>query len=273
MKRIINMIVGSSCISALLLFSGCKGEQKDNPQQHKESLVTEAKIHIVSRLKAETLIKSESDFSAINTYLKIGLDGGKKASVLILDRSDRSGVAKGAVLALNTYKFSAFSLYKQTGKTAFEGSLVYFNVPIPAFKASKIGTSYFSYSNAQVAGDIIKKDASGNITSKKTVQIPVLVGICRFDNEDQIKAFFEDKILIGNLKEALIVGTVSKDKIASLQTAVETNNAFVIKSAAQGADYELFFMAAKKKWSLSKVLKTDLSAAGISTYELNFSWN
>lgn len=62
MKRIINMIVGSSCISALLLFSGCKGEQKDNPQQHEESLVTEAKIHIVSRLKAETLIKSESAF-------------------------------------------------------------------------------------------------------------------------------------------------------------------------------------------------------------------
>lgn len=266
----------AAAATALLLAAGCSDKSGGNDTPSVPSIKTSAGIHFVGRLSDATLFSSESDASAVEEYVNTVM-GGDDATLMILDRTDMSGVARTAEIALNTHTWTSFVPLGQTGADAFDVSTVVFSAPSRLVSSYEIVQgSFASGITSEVSGTVTNYDSEGNVTRTNKVMVDVSLLACRFDDEAQIKAFCDPSGTLASIKaadrEAVIVATVDNGLLESLKSSVPSaDSSYFVAEASEGTGYTLVVIAASRYWAFNGCSQTGISG-GISDYVVDIAW-
>lgn len=235
-----------------------------------------AKIQFVSRLTDGKLATSDADYTAINNYMVNTLQGKTGSWLTVLDRVDGNSLDKTLQTSLNTQRWTAFAMNRIADKTAYEGSMLYFNNPSTLSKGTASGAGCFVTGIAPtMKGVRVERDAEGNIKSSKDVSFPVHFRTVRFENADQIGAFASDGGVLAGLyydnMNFLMVGTVKNDLFGALQTAAQGAGGYFVERVAQGSAYTIFMLADTRFWGFTGMTSESLGN-GIEVYTVNVMW-
>lgn len=234
-----------------------------------------AKIQFVSRLTDANLAANDADYTAIDNYMVNTLQGTKNSWLTVLDRVDGNSLDKTLQTSLDTKRWTAFAMNRIVNKTAFEGSMLFFNAPSTLSKGTASGAGCFVTGIAPtMMGVCVERDADGNIKSSKDVSFPVHFRTARFENGDQIAAFANGGVLNGlyyDNMNFLMVGTVRNELLATLQGAVQGAGGYFVEKAAQGSAYTIFVLADTRFWGFTGMTSESLGN-GIEAYTINVMW-
>lgn len=266
----------AAAATALLLAAGCSDKSGGNDTPSVPSIKTSAGIHFVGRLSDATLFSSESDASAVEEYVNTVM-GGDDATLMILDRTDMSGVAKMAGIALDTHTWTSFVPLGQTGSDAFDVSTVVFKAPTRLVASYEIVSGAFASGlTSGVTGTVTNYDSEGNVTRTNEVTVDVPLLYCRFDTDAHIKAFCDPSGTLASIKaadrKAVIVATVGNGLLESLKSSVTAaDSSYFVAEAYEGDGYALVMIAASRYWAFNGCSQNGISG-GISDYVVDIAW-
>lgn len=266
----------AAAATALLLAAGCSDKSGGNDAPSVPSIKTSAGIHFVSRLSDATLFSSESDASAVEEYVNTVM-GGDAATLMILDRTDMSGAARTAEIALDTHKWTSFVPLGQTGADAFDVSTVVFNAPTRLVSSYGIVSgSFVSGLTSGVDGIVTNYDENGNVTRTNEVTVNVPLLYCRLDTEAHVKAFCDPSGTLASIKaadrEAVIFATVDNALLESLESSVTAaDSSYFVAEASEGDGYALVMIAASRYWAFNGCSQTEISG-GIRDNVIDIAW-
>ena len=266
------------CALSMPLFTACDNELEEFPRTavSAPSDKFNAKINFVSRLSDGKLATGDADFTAIDNYMVNTLDGKQGSWLTVLDRIDGNNQDKVMQTALNTKQWTSFAMNRIANKTAFEGSMLFFNAPSIETRGLASGAGCFVTGIAPtMKGVSLERDEDGNIKNSKDVSFPVYFHTARFENGGQIAAFANkggvlDELYYDNMN-FLMVGTVKNDLFGSLQSAAQKAGGYFVERVAQGAAYSIFMLADTRFWGFSGMTSAPLGN-GIEAYTINVMW-
>lgn len=263
-------------VVAILLAGGCTDKGGGDETPSGPSIQTSAKLHFVGRLSAATLFSSEADASAIEEYVNTVMTSDA-ATLMILDRTDMSGVAMMAEIALNTHKWTSFVPLGQTGNDDFDVSTMVFNAPTRLVSSYEIvpGSSVSGISS-EVDGTVTNHDSEGNVTNTNKVTVDISLLSCRFDTDAHIEAFCDPSGTLASIKasdrEAVIVATVNNALLESLKSSVTgADSSYFVAEAAEGDGYTLVMIAASRYWAFNSCAQTEISG-DIKDNMIDIAW-
>lgn len=229
------------------------GEKEKENAWNKNKTV---EVYFLSELKDQSLAN-------YNGVVDFFLGKGEKCSLGIIDRADvnystnLSGSHMPTQVAFKTAKFSAYALNRFSGNL-LQGSEILYNHKLNIEESFKVTDDcYVKYLPVQM-----------QTTTAKPIHILLPFATARFDSKAQIVALQPAlKELAVNTRQAVLIGTVKKELIADLETAVKENRDYVLTTAVKNDLYTLF-MAAPKSWVLREVTTTQVNS-GLMAYCLS----
>jgi hypothetical protein len=232
-------------------------------------------IHFVSKLTNAAMGTSEADYAAINTYFTNTLNSKQGSWLGIIDRTDVTYDAtnqQNAILksALDSKHWTYLAFNRISGGNKFEGSTLFLNSPVIGSTTYKIADDCF------IAGPTLTMEGLRDDDVK--ISFDMYFRTVRFETSAHITAFGgEDGVMLKMKKDYMnfvLIGTIKKDLIATLQTTVSnTDDAFkfTIVEGTENADYAIFVLAEEHFWGYQNATVTSL-ANGINAYTINLNW-
>lgn len=266
----------AAAATVLLLAAGCSDKSGGNDTPSVPSIKTSACIHFAGRLSDATLFSSGSDASAVEEYVNTVM-GGDDATLMIVDRTDMSGVATMAGIALDTHTWTSFVPLGQTGSDTFDVSTIVFNAPTRLVASYEIlSGSFASGLTTGVNGTVTNYDSEGNVTRTNEVSVDVSLLYCRFDTQAHIEAFCGPSGTLASIKsadrEAVIIATVDKGLLESLESSVTAaDSSYFVAEASEGDGYALVMIAASRYWAFNGCSQTEISG-GIKDNVIDIAW-
>lgn len=259
------------------MFTACDNGLEDYSEKMSFSMPSDkfnAKIQYVTRLTDGKLGASDADFTAINDYMVTTLQGKTKSWLTILDRADGSQ-SKLMQTALNTKRWTALAFNRIKNKTAYEGSMLFYNDCVMDVPGNACGAGcYVTGLKPKMAGTRTDKDEAGNIKGVTNIAFNIPFYTARFETQEQVAAFGGDVLRQMRYKNMnfLMVGTVKNELFDALQgaaTGVAGN--YVVARVKQGAAYSIFMLAEDRFWGFTEATSLPLGN-GIDAYEINVMW-
>lgn len=263
-------------LSAAMAFAGCSKDGGDDTQQPGgSSIKTSAKVQFVSRLTDASLFSSSSDADEVDGFVNTALNDN--GTVVLLDRTDKSGVSYVADMIVASRKWSGFVSLGQNGTDDFDVSTIVFNNPSDRISGYQIlSGSYVSGLSVDISGTVTNLDAEGNVTNTNNVTVSVPFYSCRFETEDQINAFGGASGVMNVMKsvsrEFVVIGTVKNDLMQALQSAVTSaDSGYTAAEVFKGSEYSIFMLYATRYWGFNGVSESEITG-GITAYAVDISW-
>jgi len=260
------LLAASFCISC--------SDDDDNAKENIDLIPNpkfDAKVYFASKLTDGPIAATASDYAPLNNFFK-----GKakeKFWLGIIDRADAvyspTDMFNGSVkTAFDADLFSTFAFNKFNGNNQ-EGSMLFFPDYIKKQQSIKVTNDCYIR-----AIDLTLNGHNSEIG--KDVSFNVVFRTARFSTADQIRVFSESvfaEVKAGRLN-MMMIGTVKKDLVESLKTAVSSVDddfKVTIAEGTESAEYCLFLLAYEYIWSLKGTAIQPLGN-GINVYELSLMW-
>jgi hypothetical protein len=275
MKRKLLYLAG---MLSICLMSGCFEDEPITAEEvavwPSEEFVTQ--IHFVSKLTNAAMGTSEADYAPVSTYFTGTLNSTQGSWLGIVDRTDvayNGTNQQYAILksALDSKHWTYLAFNRISGGNTFEASTMLINAPVTASTAYKLAADCY------ISGPILEMQGV-KTTTGANIAYDVYFRTVRFDAQAHINAFGGSDGAMFKMKRErmnfVMVGTVKKDLIASLQTAVnDTDSAFKLSivEGTENADYAIFVLAEEHFWRYAGSSVTSLGN-GINAYTINLNW-
>lgn len=261
--------------SVLPLMVSCGGDKGDKPEPPDTGPTKTSVVQFVSKLDDASIGSTDTDYAAIKTYFTQTLKKREGSGLAFVDRSDMNygslPMSTGIYsTALSSRHFTCFALNRIVGKTQYQGTAVLVNKYMTDVHSLQLTD------NARVTGStaVLNVSEISNPNQKSSMQMNFWTS--RLTDAADVTQ------LVANIAEMkkvntrfFFVGTVKKDVLSNLKSAVEGSSAgsfkFLSHPETESSDYVLCSFTDNQGWTMEAGSKTSVGT-GINSYEIIFKW-